>query len=626
LLAPAAVESRVQEYMRARGYRGARLTTSPGLSAVHKAFQQVSVERGHIHFKQLYEFTVEKDSGETAVRYVLAKSVGWGWYGYHAFVIASRIGRHLPPVLGLRDGILYTEWLPGANHGARPSADPEAIITTLAGYVADRTRALRLAGDLAIDLDRDNQLKGVDLLADTLRRAYRHPIAAALRRPRLRQAIARRGGYPPTLIDGRMRPLEWITSNGRILKTDFEHHGLGKTELNVTDPAYDLAESVLHWGLSPGEEERLLAHYVSASGDSQVRDRMFLQKLTAALWACETALNDMKKPERFGRHAEMNELYLRARRFLTREIAHYCGRHCVPPKRRQWRGPLVVLDVDGVIDDWFFSFPTTTAAGMRAISMLNAHEMPIVLNSARTLEEISEYSEAYGLLGGAGEYGSALYDALTGRQRVLVSRESLEEVARIREALRQTPGVFVNDHYRYSVRAYTFERYEPTHLSRSIVTDLFRKLGTNRLRLVQTNTDSAIIAEEADKGTGLKALLSWVGLEDDETIAVGDSEPDLAMFRVAARSFAPRQIKCREAAATLGCRIARRPQQRGLLEIVRLLVHENRQYCSQCAACQHLWPEGQNLFLDLLESADDRGPGPLMTSLADPLAWRAFVE
>ena len=55
---------------------------------------------------------METPEGEKQTKYVLAKSVGWGWLGYHAFLIGHRLSEYVPPVLGLRDGVLYSEWTP----------------------------------------------------------------------------------------------------------------------------------------------------------------------------------------------------------------------------------------------------------------------------------------------------------------------------------------------------------------------------------------------------------------------------------------------------------------------------------------------------------------------------------
>ena len=54
------------------------------------------------------------------------------------------------------------------------------------------------------------------------------------------------------------------------------------------------------------------------------------------------------------------------------------------------------------------------------------------------------------------------------------------------------------------------------------------------------------------------------------------------MFRVATRSFAPANISCRRQARLLGCQIASHPYQRGLLEIVRKIVHPDGGHCERC--------------------------------------------
>jgi hypothetical protein len=52
-----------------------------------------------------------------------------------------------------------------------------------------------------------------------------------------------------------MDAAEWIAGSHGWLKSDFEHHGMGKNELNFVDPAYDLAAAVLDLGLSTNEEK-----------------------------------------------------------------------------------------------------------------------------------------------------------------------------------------------------------------------------------------------------------------------------------------------------------------------------------------------------------------------------------
>src|SRR5256885_9377902 len=137
--------------------------------------------------------------------------------------------------------------------------------------------------------------------------------------------------------------------------------------------------------------------------------------------------------------------------------------------------------------------------------------------------------------------------------------------------------------------------------------DLMGRLGADRLDFHQTYLDTAVFAKDVDKGRGLLALLELAGQRDCETIAIGDSEPDLAMFRVANRSFAPSHISCRSMARLLGCRIADRPYQAGLLSSVRSILHADGRRCDRCQAGGPIrLPEAGPLLTDRVGKARQR--------------------
>jgi hydroxymethylpyrimidine pyrophosphatase-like HAD family hydrolase len=347
--------------------------------------------------------------------------------------------------------------------------------------------------------------------------------------------------------------------------------------------------------------------------------------LLAGINARTAALAGLESRAHTDRHEEFHRQFTLAWNFLTIQTARHCGRYCAKPEALRWQAPLAILDIDGVLDRRLFGYPCTTKAGMEALALLHAHGFSIVINSARSPLEVREYCRAYGLAGGIGEYGSYLYDAVTGRERTLVSPESEEQLQRLRVALARIPGVFLNDTYRHSIRAHSYSSGNPVPLSKIVMHRLMAELALDRLHFHQTEIDSTVVAAEADKGRGLEALLRWVGLENADTTAVGDSSPDLSMFRVARRSFAPAQIGCAREARLLGCHIAGAPYQAGLLAIVRELVHADGKRCSRCAGLQRTWPRG-DLFFDLLRAAD-RSPRSLLgRTLLDFKAWRVFVK
>jgi hydroxymethylpyrimidine pyrophosphatase-like HAD family hydrolase len=287
---------------------------------------------------------------------------------------------------------------------------------------------------------------------------------------------------------------------------------------------------------------------------------------------------------------------------------------------------VIVADVDGVLDKQIFGYPSTTAAGIQAISLLNAHGFTLALNTARSLAQVKQYCEAYGGAGGVAEYGSAVWDAVSGRELALISEEALGELEQVKRSLRTIPGVFLNDNYQYSIRAFVYERGRTVPLPSILIRNLLAGLRVDRLDVHQTFTDTTVIARETNKGGGLLALLSLTGNAGIDTIAIGDSEPDLTMFQVATRSFAPSHISCRRAAQLLGCRVASRPYQRGLLEIVRMIVHPDSAKCHTCRGVESSFEGRDDRFLAYLEMADRPRWSHLIRTLLDPKSLEAFRE
>src|SRR5205085_9666851 len=104
--------------------------------------------------------------------------VGWGWLGYHAFLAADRLAQFVPPLLGLRDGIFYSEWLPQDAEPSWPARTQ--IIDDTADYVAGRVRALRQPRPADL-----RGSKGADILSTVLSRAWGWKVASVLKRPRV---------------------------------------------------------------------------------------------------------------------------------------------------------------------------------------------------------------------------------------------------------------------------------------------------------------------------------------------------------------------------------------------------------------------------------------------------------
>jgi hydroxymethylpyrimidine pyrophosphatase-like HAD family hydrolase len=626
-LAPKAVESRLREYFLQRNYSSVTVFTNPIVDGFNADLLDAAPGNERYRLKQVYGVRLQGPAGRVETRYVLAKSVGCGFYAYPAFLAGQRLAEFVPDLIGLRDGILYTEWLPQTKGTGVDALGRSHIVERAAKYVAARVISLSLESDptSALGLDSYSPAGGFHIFAKSLCGAYGNKVTSKLMGHTVREWLYLRTSPFPTLVDGKMAPSEWIAGQSGMLKTDYEHHGFGKHELNVSDAAYDLADTILQFGLSATEERDLLLHYEDATGDRSVKNRLFFYKLLAGFWSLSWSLEALnKKP--CHRADDFNKQYIRAWDFLTRECARFCGDRCHRPHLPKWHSTAIVLDVDGVLDRRMFGFSTTTASGIRALRCLHAHDYAVAINTARSAREVKEYSSAYGLVGGVAEYGSYIYDAIANQGKILVSGKALEQLEELRQALRQIPGIFINDGYEFSIRAYSYERNGTVPLPGNMAPNLVARLKLDLLRVHQTSIDTTIIANDVDKGRGLAALLDLVGRPDIAAVAIGDSEPDLAMFRVADRCFAPGRIGRPDLVKAMGGRIARAPSQRGLLEIAHLLTHPDRSRCPNCPPVEIERSDHDALFVDLLEIADQEPLALLLRALFRPTSLRVFAK
>jgi hydroxymethylpyrimidine pyrophosphatase-like HAD family hydrolase/orotate phosphoribosyltransferase len=605
-----AVSRLMRDWFGNGGTNAVSVNTDSKTDEFNQFLDDVSEEKFHNRLKSVFRVDIQHEDGETEKRYVVAKSVGWGWYGYHAALAAEKLNGFVPSLVGFSDGVLFQEWMP--HDQASRITDRGPFVERAADYVAARVRLLPLPQDPSASLAIDNRHKATDELSGMLSKAYGSKPASVLRRAQLRERLTFKGCPLPTLIDGKMRPVEWVMSSGTLWKTDFEQHGLGKTELSVIDPAYDLADAILHWKLSADEEQLLIDRYIAKSGDVQISRRLQLNKLVAGSWNMMSAVANLGDARLVSRSEEFNRAYLDAWTFLILHTTRFCGTLCAPPARPQWGSPLVVMDIDGVLDKQIFGFPSTTAAGIRAIALLHARNRTLAINTARSVAEVRDYCKAYHLVGGVAEYGAYAFDAISGREKVLVSPESLEQLHLLARELRKIPGVFLNDDYKYSLRAFTYQKGVTVAVPTLLIQNLISSLKLDRLRFHQTFLDTGVVAKETDKGHGLLALLELANQPSEGVIAIGDSEPDLPMFRVASHSYAPGQIGCRSIARLLGCRISKYHYQVGLLDIAQQIVRSDDDRTEPNRKSDPLESVNDDIFVEMLKVADM----PTISSLA----------
>ena len=578
LLSDATAAPLLREYYSRGGWEDVRLEVCPEADAINAEWKR-QPEKGrerHARLKRVFRVRLEQSRAAPIVRYVAAKSVGWGWLSYHAYLAGSGLAGLVPRVLGLRHGLLWTEWA-----GPIPSRDEPGIggpaAATLQGidpgavgtYVARRAARLRLAedpfaGNTAPDLN------GWAVLTQILRRVYGVRLGR-LKSPVLRRALGRYVSPVPALVDGRMHRHEWIITDGAILKTDFEQHNFGSGELNIVDPAYDLAAAAFELRLSEEAEAALLSAYAEGSGDRTVGARLLLYKLLYGVVTMREAAS--QRPV----DARQNDRYQAARRFLVHEMHRHCATRILEAPGAAWSRRLFALDLDGVFDCDVLGFPHTTASGLTALALLQGHRYSVIPCTARSIADVRSFCRTYGLPGGLAEDGSVFYDAVEDREWSLLDEVAAAQLARCRAVIRQLPEVFTDPAYKYAIRAYRYQGHETVAPDRRDLGALLARDGLDRLTFRMTLGDALIAPRAVSKGRALLAAKRRLEGGVESVAAIGDSERDVSMLEVADFAYAPANCSngIRELARQGRCRIMALPRQRGLLAAVRDLLRRS---------------------------------------------------
>lgn len=568
LLEPRAMQELLREYFRPRGWRDIALHRSAELDARNAQLADHGRDSFQVRLKRAYEVRLRSATGGREItQRVVAKSVGWGWLGYHAYLIGTRLSGTVPPVVGLRNGILLTEWME-----AMPVARAAPAPRVLGAYVARRAQRLRLAEDPHLEPS-DSAWTGWDQMARLLRGFY-GPYVGRAKAHALRTGLGRYATPLPTAIDGRMRPEDWLATRDGWCKVDFEHHSFGTPDLDVVDPAYDLAAATFEFGLDEAAEHEMLAHYARASGDAAIADRLIWYKLLYGAVVLQQASGEAARAPNPPVRRTWNTRLVGARTFLTVHLHRQCAALIPNRDPARWSPRLFFLDLDGVFDSQRLPFPHTTAHGLEAVRLLRDAGFGIVLNSGRSVAHIRQYCQAYGFPGGIAEYGSVFVDAVRGRELPLIDADAAVQLRACRTAASTLPGVSTDPEYEHIVRAYRHAAHGSVPLEPRELQALLGDPQFDRLAWTGTSADSYIVQRGVDKGTGMAAALQYLGRAEEPVVAIGDGTHDVPALQRAAHAYAPANCTAdvRALARAGHCRVMRKPAQRGLLAAVRDLL------------------------------------------------------
>jgi hydroxymethylpyrimidine pyrophosphatase-like HAD family hydrolase len=578
LLEPCFVQPLLASYFQALGWDDVQLVQSSRTCELNTRLEEHFQDDFQCRLKRVFDVRLVKNGAAPVFRRVLAKSVGWGWLGYHAFFAGKQLAGFVPEMLGLRKGLVYMDWLERVEgHPTRPPSK------RLAAYVAARAATLRLEKDPTFAISPGYGWTGWSVLIDSLRRAY-GPLVGRIKVSALHRHLSQYMCRAPALIDGSMKPADWLQTQDSFQKVDYEHHNFGRTELYIVDPAYDLASAIFEFHLPANDENELIAHYIQLSTDSEVANRILLWKLVHGVVVMEQATAALDLDTRRETLMFWHERLVLASNFLVHQMNLFSA--SLLPNRipSQWTRRLIFLDLDGVFDSNVFGFPQATTSSLTALARLQSHGFSVILNTARSAKDVQQYCEAYGLPGGVAESGCIFVDATTKNEILLIEPEADEQLNHCKTAIQLLPGVFVDPNYRTVVRAFRYNGNRTQGLSEGEVQGVLDRAGLEGLTFLPTYADTTILPKGINKGSGLLWAKKYLRLEGEPVAAIGDNDQDLDMFRVADFAFAPANSSksVREFAATGKCKLMRQPNQRGMLEAVKQLIHADGQLCDKC--------------------------------------------
>ncbi len=577
------------------------------------------------HVQKLFEIEVTLRDGTRTTELVLGRGVGLGFFGYHSYLTALSVEPFIPHLLGFENGVLFRLWEKGWPVTRETIGGSD--IETIGSYITRRAMETRHeAGPIAAPPEVRSAFTGSRLVARTLSRSMGRvgPMAQFRVADTLTRELA-----PPirTALDARMGLDEWVRNDGgAMVKIDFEEHGADITDRRVSDPLHDLAAAVVGLQLEPAEEARLVDRYSAETGDrDRIRSRMAYQKLMAAAMDMEAILAPFhlagSSPDRDLIAGNVN----RTSRQLTRAVNGYLATLYRAGRPNRETGDVWAIDLDDTLETEWLGFSATSPAGARALRALAEHDQLVVVSSGRSLGEVQDRCELFGLAGGIAEYGAVAWDARHGRVLSLVGDDDLHGLERVRQAVIEETDFTADPRYAHTLRLFRQTAAGRRGVSAQDVKPILDRLGLDGLRVVEGYSKTVVWAAGTDKARALSPLLESLEVERRarRLHAIGDSITDLGMMALADRRHAPANagdpVKSR--ARDLAISVARRGWGAGVLEIVDGELHGSIRRCPACGSVET--DRGDDALITLL-GLQDRSRWARFAYAIHPSSLRAF--
>jgi hydroxymethylpyrimidine pyrophosphatase-like HAD family hydrolase len=242
--------------------------------------------------------------------------------------------------------------------------------------------------------------------------------------------------------------------------------------------------------------------------------------------------------------------FVRARQRCT-DVIHRWLANAMELERVKNPSLVLSLDVDGILEEEE-DFSSASLTGVAALKLLQLGRVSVLLNTARSLVEVSERVDQFNLLGGVAEMGAAVWNGTLRREHGLLDDRASGELIRLRAVLRTDSSIVLDTHRTHSVRATRITEGRPTAVAGSDARQLLDEYRLNDLTFWVAPRHTDFVYRSVDKGAGVIHLQRELGLEPLPVAAMGDATCDIPMLRVARSAFLP--------AATLPSYVAARRQ------------------------------------------------------------------
>ena len=534
--------------------------------------------------------------------FVLGRSVGLGFFGYHAWLTAVCMRDRVPEAIGIYRGVLFLRWEASQElSGPIQPADLDEIAT----YVAARARRLTLRRRH----DSKREARPTDKTTNQVARLVSQPRIGKRTPARVAEQIG--SIQPPThsVVDGRMDPSEWVRlARGGLLKRES-----AARNPDVTDPVHDLAATVIGFRLDADEERHLVAAYQRLSGDfKDLAARLAVHKLQLG-WSelAEVPSLGFDLGTKAGRVSFARELVIRET-LLTRTVNGYLAGLYLTNTTRDMSGQVLALNIDNSFETNRLGFEATSPAGVQALQLLLTHGRGVVGYSDNSLGELRERCHTFGLLGGVAEHGSVIWDEQRKEALSMIGEETRLTVARLRDALLDETDLLIDPRHQYSLRLFRHTDEGRRAADADFIRAVMARHAITGLRLIHDRRWTMVCDAGARTAGALERWRSTKGAPGflGQVLVVGDDLEDIGVMSNVDGSRAPESVGAdlRVRAAKLPMWHVHRPYQAGTLQIVRKVVHHRRRACGMCRLFPMPCLEGGDAVLVTALGLQDRSP------------------